>query len=70
MGDRRASTLKRKLIASGFCQDEEGVKRYLQEKCWVQVVLIPDANERTSFEYFAAAILKPTYNDDRNKQAK
>jgi hypothetical protein len=63
MGSGSNSTLRRKLIASSKCQDEADVKCYLKEKCWVQVVQIPDTLEQMAFEHFAAALLKPTYND-------
>jgi hypothetical protein len=63
MGNRRASTLKRKLINNGGCVNEEAVKKYLCEKCQIQYVIIDDDKERTYLEHFAVAILKPEYND-------
>ncbi|MDH4136353.1 MAG: GIY-YIG nuclease family protein [Anaerolineae bacterium] len=63
MGNRRASTLKRKLIASGQFSDEEAVKQYLKDRCLVQYMTISDEALRTSFEHFAVGILKPQFND-------
>lgn len=63
MGNRRASTLRRKLINSGKCGNEEAIRRYLKSECLVQFVTITDDADRTSFEHFAVSILRPTYND-------
>ena len=63
MGNRQASTLKKKLIANGLFPDENAVKQYLRQKCLVQFVVIQDDAERTSFEHFAVAVLRPKYND-------
>ena len=63
MGNRRASTLKRKLIRYGKCADENDVKEYLKDKCLLQFLVVADDAERTSFEHFAVAILRPRYND-------
>jgi excinuclease UvrABC nuclease subunit len=62
MGNRAASTLKRKLINSKF-EDETMVKDYLIRCCLVQWIEIDDTNERTWFEHFAIALLKPKYNN-------
>jgi hypothetical protein len=63
MGDRKASSLKRKLIKIAEFADEKAVKQYLKEKCLVQFVLIRDKAERTWFEHFSIAVLKPRIND-------
>jgi len=62
MGDRRVSTLKRKLIKSGLCANEDAVKEYFSERCSVQFLLV-DEHERGPLEHFAVAILRPRYND-------
>ena len=58
MGNRRASTLKRKFIESGRYADENAVKHYLREKCSVQFITVDDDAERTSLEHFAVAIVR------------
>ena len=63
MGNRRASTLKRKFIESGRYADENAVKHYLREKCSVQFITVDDDAERTSLEHFAVAIVRPAFND-------
>jgi hypothetical protein len=63
MGNRRASTLKNKLINCGICIDENTVKDYLCDTCLVQFLTIEDAAECKSFEHFAIAILRPKHND-------
>jgi len=63
MGNRRASTLKNKLIHCGRCVDENMVKEYLSAECTVQFVTIADETECKSFEHFAIAILRPKHND-------
>lgn len=63
MGIRQVSTLKRKLIRQGHYVDENAVKQYLKDRCLVQFVIVNDKNERTAFEHFATATLKPRYND-------
>ncbi len=63
MGDRIASTLKKKLIDSGQCVDEDAAKTYLQSKCLVQCAVIADKKLRILFEHFAISVLKPQYND-------
>ena len=63
MGNRQASTLKRKMIKSGEYIGEIAVKKYLIEKCSLQVITIEDVSERIAFEHFAIAILKPIFND-------
>lgn len=62
MGNRRASTLKRKLILDGLYADENAVKEYLKERCSVQFLIVEE-DERAHFEHFAVAILRPRYND-------
>lgn len=63
MGNRRASTLKRKLIKYGDCADEADVKSYLKSGCLMQFLVVVDETERTFFEHFAIAVLRPRYND-------
>ncbi len=63
MGNLPRHTLKRKLIGSGDFADKAAAKQYLRDKCYVQILPIADENERTLFEHFAIAILKPESND-------
>jgi len=63
MGNRQASTLKRKLIKSGRFADETEVKEYLRDRCLVQFFELTDDTERKWFEHFAVAVLRPEYND-------
>jgi excinuclease UvrABC nuclease subunit len=63
MGNRRASTLKGKLIEHGDCADENEVKQYFKDKCLVQFLTVLGDAERTYLEHFAVAILRPRYND-------
>ncbi len=63
MGNKDASTLKKKLIKSGKFADKNDVKSYLQSKCLVQYVEVSDELYRTFFEHFAVSVLKPKYND-------
>ncbi|MFQ6009132.1 MAG: hypothetical protein ACE5K8_09310 [Candidatus Zixiibacteriota bacterium] len=62
-GNHSSSTFRRKLIESGHFSDEKEVTRYLKSTCQVQFVVIQDDAERTTFEHFALAILRPKYND-------
>lgn len=62
-GNRKASTLVKKLIQKGLCRDEAGVKRFLSGRCVVQYLLIPDKTERAFAQHFAIALLRPTHND-------
>jgi hypothetical protein len=65
MGNLESSTLKRKLIKLGVCHDERDAKRYLRERCLVQLLTDDHFGDeaRTSFEHFAVAILRPRIND-------
>ncbi len=63
MGNRQVHTLKSKLIATGEFQNEDVVKQYLNDRCLIQICQLADERERSLFEHFAIAILKPKYND-------
>jgi hypothetical protein len=63
MGNLPRHTLKRKLIGTGEFADKAAAKQYLKGKCFVQVLPIGDDHERTLFEHFAIAILRPMSND-------
>lgn len=63
MGNRRASSLKRKLIEKGNFADERAVKQYLKDECLFQSIEVPGEAHRKHFEHFAIAILRPEYND-------
>lgn len=63
IGNPRASTLKRKLIDQGRFADEKEVKEYLRRECLVQWIEVEDDLNRTWLEHFAAAILRPGFND-------
>jgi len=57
MANRRASTLKNKLINKGGFVSEDSVKDYLRKECVIQFIIISDPEERTLFEHLAIAIL-------------
>lgn len=63
MGNRQAHTLKSKLILAEQFPDRASVEHYLQEECSVQFHLVPDETQRSLFEHFAIALLKPRFND-------
>jgi excinuclease UvrABC nuclease subunit len=63
MANRRASTLKDKLITRGGMRNEDAVKQFLRQECAVQYVVVADEKERIGFEHFAIAILHPQFND-------
>ena len=62
MGDSQVHTLKRKLIATEF-PDEETAKQYLRSDCQIQYLEIPGGRDRTFFEHFTISVLTPKYND-------
>jgi hypothetical protein len=62
MGNQSRHTLKAKLRATEFDSNAEA-KKYLKEKCSIQVLVVEDEYERTRLEHFAIAILNPLYND-------
>jgi excinuclease UvrABC nuclease subunit len=62
-GSKRVSTLRRKLLRDGDLADEAAVSEFLARECRVQYLEIEDERERTWFEHFAIALLKPKYND-------
>jgi hypothetical protein len=61
-GTSAVSTLRKKLLSRDPSASESAVTRYLKDEASVQFVLIDD-RDRRSFEHFAVAILRPTYND-------
>lgn len=63
MGNRSASTLKRKHIAENKFPNENAVKNYLKQKCLVQYILVHDDLERVGFEHFVISLLHPVNND-------
>lgn len=63
MGNRRASTLKNKLIERKGLQDEEAVKEYLRSECHAQYLIVTDERDRVLFEHFTIAVLSPELND-------
>ena len=62
-GSKRVSTVRRKLLRDGDKADEAAVSEFLARACRVQYLEIEDERERTWFEHFAIALLKPKYND-------
>lgn len=62
-GNRKSSTLKRKLIGNGLFVDEAGVERFLASECVVQFLVVQGGVERSFLEHFAIAILRPDHND-------
>ena len=63
MGNLSSHPLKKKLIKTGRFADAVAVKQYLRDKCVAQFLLIAADNERTLFEHFAIAVLRPDFND-------
>jgi excinuclease UvrABC nuclease subunit len=62
-GSKRVSTLRRKLLRDSDMEEEAAVSEFLERECRVQYLEIEDEHERTWFEHFAIALLKPKYND-------
>jgi hypothetical protein len=63
MGDAGAHTLRAKLIATGVCASDPGVKDFLRTTCCVRWLIEKDDNERSLVEHFVISILAPEYND-------
>jgi excinuclease UvrABC nuclease subunit len=63
MGDKQASSVKRKLINNFGLRDEKEVKDYLGRKCSLQFIVIKNKNELKFVEHFLISILRPKYND-------
>ncbi|MCK4404800.1 MAG: hypothetical protein KAW02_06880 [candidate division Zixibacteria bacterium] len=63
MGDKQASSVKRKLIANFGLRDEKAVKDYLKRRCSLQFIVIKNRNEIKFVEHFLISILRPKYND-------
>jgi hypothetical protein len=55
--------IKAQLVKSGRFKDQDGAKRYLEEKCRVQFIVIEDENERKWAEHFILSILQPELTD-------
>jgi excinuclease UvrABC nuclease subunit len=62
-GSKRVSTLRRKLLRGGDMADDAAVSEFLARECRVQYLEIEDERERTWFEHFAIALLRPKYNN-------
>ena len=61
-GPIKNSTLRRKLLRSGFA-DEAGITEYLQSSCKAQYIVIEDERFRCFAEHYAIAVFQPKYND-------
>ena len=55
--------IKAQLVKSGLFKDQDEAKKYLEEKCKVQFIIIEDENERKWAEYFILSILQPQFTD-------
>ena len=62
-GKSERSILRKKLIRSGLCKDENSVTEYLFNDCLVQYLEIEDERERSFFEHFLISYQRPMYND-------
>lgn len=63
MGQVRSHTLKRKLIKAKKCTAQPSAKKYLQNNCSLQYILMENPRERTFNEHYFISILRPEYND-------
>lgn len=61
--NRRGSVIKKKLIKGKKFKSEKRAKQYLQERCFVQYVLVEDERFRTLLKNFVISILNPKFND-------
>ncbi len=55
--------IKAQLVKSGRFKDQDEAKKYLEEKCKVQFIIMEDENERKWAEYFILSILQPQFTD-------
>ena len=62
IGNQR-SNIKAQLVKSGRFKDQDEAKKYLEEKCKVQFIIIEDENERKWAEHFILSILQPQFTD-------
>lgn len=62
-GNRRGSTFRNKLIMHKKCIDENSITEYLLDDCLIQYLKIEDKRERSFFEHFLIAYLRPINND-------
>lgn len=62
-GNPQAHTLKRKLMDRAGYGNQQAARRYLQARCRVQYLELPDQSERGFFEHFAISVLQPKFND-------
>ncbi len=57
------SNIKAQLVKSKRFKDQEEAKKYIEEKCRVQFIIIEDDNERKWAEHFILSILQPEFGD-------
>lgn len=62
MGNHKGN-IKAQLVKSGRFRDQDEAKKYLEEKCRVQFIVIEDENERKWAEHFILSILQPQFVD-------
>jgi hypothetical protein len=62
MGNQ-SGNLRAQLVAAGVCADLDAAKRLMRDTLALQVLEVPDAQERASLEHFMLAVLRPRYCD-------
>lgn len=62
-GDRRGSTVLRKLISSGRATEERSAVAFLFASCHVQFITVQGERMRRRLEHYAIALLDPELND-------
>jgi hypothetical protein len=62
MGDQKGN-LRAQLVRGGVCPDLVSAKEFIRASLVVQVLAIPDPQDRASLEHFMLAVLRPRYSD-------
>jgi len=62
MGDQKGN-LRQQLTAKGICNDLESAKKWMQENCQVQWVVIHDPALRKWAEHYVLSVLRPQLCD-------
>ena len=62
MGNQNGN-LRAQLVRSGRCSSMEETKRYIQDNCEVQFVIIEQDDARKWAEYFLLSVLRPDFSD-------
>lgn len=62
MGNQ-SGNLRAQLVRGGRCSSLEETKRYIQDNCEVQFVIIEPDDARKWAEYFLLSVLRPDFSD-------